>query len=312
VRSPTLFDAGCSGPVTETSSSAADLEQQPQQQDDGDMPPPESFDRHLSTEHFQLSWNAGESSPEEVEEVRSALEPMWTGLSGWLGASRMPAGTIQVQLEGDGMKPNAPPAFPRVGAKGRVHLFRFPGVSGSYVRQLVHETVHSTRYMIGLVERHQADYTTGYGFVEEGFAEMVAREIEPSQPGFPLFGFSLEVAAGAWVSSGEDIPMTILMGRQDLNERCMGKAYPQRASFMKFLSETFGKDSLLALAYSERPVTEELYLALFGQSSAQLTAAWRTWALARLTLVPTGAEQATQYRQSPVQYFPICKAGADF
>lgn len=138
-----------------------------------DLPPPESFDAHATTAHFRLSWNAAESSDGEVRAVEAVLEDTWDRLTAWVGASRMPTGLIDIQLEGDGMKPGQPPAFPWVGGKGRVHLFRYAGgPSGAYERQLVHELVHATRVLIGLHDEHEADYETGFGFVEEGFAEI--------------------------------------------------------------------------------------------------------------------------------------------
>jgi hypothetical protein len=285
----------------------------PASSDGDDGPGPDTFDSHASTTHFRLSWNASQSSPQEVTAVQERLEGTWDKLAEWVGSSRMPTAKVEVQLEGDGMREHQPPNFPHVGEHGRVHLFRYPGgVSGAYERQLVHETIHSIRSLIGLHAQHEADWDSGFGFVEEGFAEMLAREVEPAQPGFPVFGLDFDIAAASWLNSPNNIPMTMLMHRHELNQHCMKQAYPLRASFMKFLLETYGHDRVLELGYPRGPVDDALYSTLFGKTPDELVAAWKPWALARLARHADAAQATAAYLDSPMKFFPLCEAGTDF
>jgi hypothetical protein len=285
----------------------------PTEQEGDDAPGPDAFDSHQSTAHFQVSYHRAESSAEEVAAVTGRLEPLWEGLATWVGNARLPSVRIEILLEGEGMKEGEAPKFPHVGSLGRVHLYRYAGgESGAYERQLEHEVIHATRNLIGLHDLHVTDRTTGFGFVEEGFAEMLAREIAPAQSGFPVFGHTFDVAVGAWLSSGDAIPIPTLMRRHDLNARCMVQAYPLRASFMKYLDATYGRESLLALAYGAAPVDASRYTSLFGHTPERLATDWESWARARFAAVPNAAEAAASYRASPAQFFPACRPGTDF
>jgi hypothetical protein len=86
-----------------------------------------------------------------------------------------------------------------------------------------------------------------------------------------------------------------------------------RASFLQYLAATYGKDSLLRLAYSERPFSEEVFATFFGPSFAELTAAWKPWALARFEALPRHEEMLQEYlKKTAIQYFPVCKRGSEF
>lgn len=281
---------------------------------DDDLPAPEAFENHRVVGQFRLSWNSADTSDAEVNAVADRLSPFWTKLSAWVGPEHLADAQVEVQLEGDGMKPNQPPSFPHVGQHGRVHLFRYPGGgdSGAYERQLEHETIHSTRELMGIQAAHAADYPTGYGFVEEGFAEMLAREITPEQSGFPVYGQTFDIAVGALFGANQAIPILTLMHRHDINLHCMAQAYPLRASFMKYLLEEFGREKLLALAYPTGPVNDALYSTVFGKTPDELASAWEPWARARFAALPNAATSAAAYQASPISYFPRCVAGTDF
>jgi hypothetical protein len=165
---------------------------------------------------------------------------------------------------------------------------------------------------MGIQAAHAADYATGYGFVEEGFAEMLAREITPEESGFSVYGQTFDVAVGALFEQNRQIPLTTLMHRHDINQHCMAQAYPLRASFMKFLLEEFGREKLLALTYPTAPVDDALYGAVFGKTPDELASAWEPWARARFAALPNAEASAAAYLASPIQYFPNCVAGTDF
>jgi hypothetical protein len=280
---------------------------------DDDLPAPDAFENHRVVGHFRISWNSADASEAEVKAVADRMDPLWTKLSAWVGPEHLAAAQVEVQLEGDGMKPNQPPNFPHVGQHGRVHLFRYPGgESGAYERQLEHETIHATRELMGIQEAHAADYATGYGFVEEGFAEMLAREITPEQSGFPVFGQTFDVAVGALFAANDAIPLTTLMHHHDINVHCMRQAYPLRASFMKYLLEEFGREKVLELAYPAGAVNDALYSTVFGKTPDELAKAWEPWARARFAALPDAQASAAAYNASAIQYFPKCVAGTDF
>ena len=116
----------------------------------------------------------------------------------------------------------------------------------------------------------------------------------------------------------EAIPLSVLQRQhRSINLKCKWQTYPLRASFFRYLHDTFGKAALFDLAYGDRPFTEVRYEALFGRSFDQLAAAWEADLRNRLAALDDAATQAQAYReQTPlryaVQYGGICQAGEDF
>ncbi len=280
---------------------------------DDDGPEPSTFKRTTATEHFDVYWNDSETTAAELASVLAAAEDSYERLDTFLGCDRMPGSRLVIQLEGDGQTPDHRFNFPHVGARGHIHLYRFPGTGGEYQAQMTHEMVHAFRAVSGLAAEHEADWATGFGFVEEAFAEFAARAVQPTQSGFPLYGTPVGVAAAAYITTGQDIPMTALMERHELNLRCLIQAYPLRASFFQYLAERFGKDRLFAFAYSHTPVTAASYLEAFDESPQALTTAWRAWELEAFAKVPDGAKAVDAYlNDTPGKFFPKCTAGKDF
>ena len=191
---------------------------------------------------------------------------------------------------------------PHVDRQGRIHLYRY---FGNYFEALSHEMVHAIR----MQTNHWKD-----GFFEEGFASLIGDALQPAKKGFPLYGFPLTVVAGHWIVSAEDIPLMILKQQhRQLSLKCMAQSYSLRASFFKYLQNQFGDEPLLDLAYDEEPATYQRYEVVFGKPFDMLGAAWRADLLKRFRAFEQGAQLAQKYRaNTPVQNWPICRAGKDY
>jgi len=263
---------------------------------------PSGYDGAVETEHSVIVWKTNETTEEEIAAAKSVTEESFAGLRAYLGESKSPKKKLIIILDGDGLLPDYRAKVPHVDSFGRIYVYRFPG--RGYTGELTHEMVHAFRRVVGIWYD---------GFIEEGFAEFLAIEVNPNSNGFPRYGYPLTVVAGQWLATDEEIPLTLLMqDHSRLNLKCKWQTYPLRASFINYLNETFQTAALLKFVYGERPNLMD-YEKFFGQTIEQLYVAWRKDLLAKFSKSKNAPQKAKEYRETtPAQYMHPCQAGQDF
>ena len=256
----------------------------------------------LESDHFVIKAVAG-TEPETLEMAVSRGEAYYEAIHEILGYE--PKAKVIVQLRGDAEQPDGSWGYPRVDSFGQIHLYKFTQEPESYFNALAHELVHVFRFR----------RSTGTDwFFEEGFAEFVARRVSSSLDGFPWYGYPVDLVAGQWLASGDDVPLELLRTRhRDLNLPCKLQSYSMRASFFLYLAEAHGTDRLLEMS-NQKPAGEpSQYEEFFGADFATLEARWRAHALEKYSALEKADILAKQYRtQSPAQYSNVCQEGEDF
>jgi hypothetical protein len=149
-------------------------------------------------------------------------------------------------------------------------------------------------------------------FFDEGFAEFLAQSVDPHKRGFPFYGFHEDAVVGQLLVRDEDIPLNVLRTRHaDLNRPCEIQAYPQRASWFRFVDETYGREATLNLAYPHTEPTSGVVLGLLGVGLEELDQAWEAWIMARYNALP-GADDLGQAYRERTSWAHVCRAGADY
>ena len=175
---------------------------------------PPDLQLRMETDRLVIEWREGETR-EAIEAARAEGERFHAAISKLLGHG--PGKKITILLMGPAEQPDGSREYPRIDSGGRILLYRFTPEAHGYLSALAHEMVHVFRHD----RRAGADW-----FFEEGFAEFVAREVDPSMRGFPWYGYPIAVAAGQWVAGGEDIPLTTLRERhRALNQPWKAQSY---------------------------------------------------------------------------------------
>jgi hypothetical protein len=271
---------------------------------------PDGFDGRRDTPHFVLLWRQGETTREEIDAAAAQAEALFARLSAALGPARTPAARLILLFEGDGLSPTGTLRLTHYDNSGRIHPLRYPGPGRGYVSKLGHELVHAFR--LDWQRRHRRD--PGYGFVEEGFAELMAIRLEPDTLPFPYYGVPRPVVVGQWLLANEAPPLQTLLERHGwLNRHCLLQAYALRGSFFLYLRETFGQEAVLRLAYTEEPVTPALFGQIFGRDFETLATEWRAQALQQFWAVPEAPQLAHDYRtKTPAARSYVCQAGKDY
>ncbi len=210
-------------------------------------------------------------------------------------------------IEGEARQADGSYKIPHVDGLGRIHLYRYTHSDESYFTALPHEAVHVFRRWI----RNTPVWDP---FLEEAFASYVSDQVAPVNPGFPLYGHPLTVVAAQWFVRGEGIPLQTLMQRhRQLNLPCKAQSYSLRTSFFHYLHQTYGKASVMRLAYGGKPHSLPLYEEIFGKSFAALESAWKKDLLQRFSQLKNAQQLADSYRsKTPVAYWRICRSGEDF
>jgi hypothetical protein len=274
----------------------------------GDIP--DGFDGRRDTPHVVLLWRQGETPRDDIDAAEAHAEHLFARLSAALGPAHTPEARLIILFEGDGLSPTGTLRLTHYDNSGRIHLFRYPGPGRSYVSKLGHELVHAFR--LDWQRRHRRD--PGYGFVEEGFAELMAIRLEPDTLPFPYYGMPRPVVVGQWILANEAPPLQTLLQRHGwLNLHCLLQAYALRGSFFLYLSETFGQEAVLRLAYTEEPVTPALFGQIFGRDFETHATEWRAQALQQFWTVPEASKLAQDYRdKTPAKHSYVCQAGKDY
>lgn len=257
----------------------------------------------LASPHFIVRANPANTAAAEMEAVRDAAEAHFRGISAIVGAERTPARIIVILLD-------ATRNGSRLQADGTILLGHGSDTRGRYLDALAHEITHAFRHEF--FDQFRTWEWASFGFYEEGFASFVATEVDPGADGFPFFGFPEEVVVGQWVVSGEGVPPGVLRPRnQELNSQCEFQVYPMRASWYRYVDETYGRATVLAMAYSEVEVTTEVAQSLLGVSLEDLDAAWEQWVSDRYAAMPDAAALAQAYRERIAGVY-VCVAGVDY
>ena len=264
---------------------------------------PTEVELRWESEHLVLLAHEGAATMAEVEAITAYGESVFDPIATFLGSARVPDRKVEVLLMGTG-------ADRYVDDAGRIVLHRKPAPQGGYLDGFAHELTHALRY-----DYWQQYGTWGwpsFGFFEDGFAELVALTVDPTKPGFPFFGFAEDVVAGYWVTSGQAIPHDILRPRnQELNGPCDHQAYTQRASWFRYIDETYGRTTTLTMAYSPVEVTDAVTRDLIDRSLSELDAEWEEWITARYAAISKADSLALAYREW-VPETVVCVAGRDY
>lgn len=269
----------------------------------GDTTGPEP---EFRSEHFLFVDQAGDATHWEIEEGMRKAEAHHTAIAAILGRNRIRARTITVMLGGS----VGTCSQTRVDEEGRILLCRHPPRFGGYYGALAHELTHAMRYDFWI--QHSTWRWPSFGFYEDGFAEFVALLVDPAKTGFPFFGYPVDLVAGYWVVSGQAVPHDILRPRnQELNDPCQNQAYTQRASWFRYIDETYGRSAVLSLAYSEVEITTDVAETVLGIGLGELDSDWMQWATARYEAIPRADSLARAYRRW-VPESAVCLAGVDF
>jgi hypothetical protein len=264
---------------------------------------PNAFALRWESEHLVLLAHEGAATTAEAEAVMAYGESVHGPITAFLGSARVPHRKVEVLLMGAG-------ADRYVDGAGRIVLHRKPAPQGGYLDGLAHELTHALRY--DYWQQHGTWGWPSFGFFEDGFAELVAVTVDPDKPGFPFFGVAEDVVAGYWVTSGQAIPHDILRPRnQELNAPCDHQAYTQRASWFRYIDETYGRTRTLAMAYSPVEVTDAVTGDLVDRSLSELDAEWEEWITARYSAIPNADSLARAYR-AWVPESAVCVAGRDY
>lgn len=253
------------------------------------------------TDHLIVEWVEG-TPPEVIEAAKAEGERYYSALAEMLNYE--PAWRVTILLQGRAERPDGSRGFPRVDSYGRIHLYQFESTIESYFSALAHEMVHVFRFR----RQPNPDW-----FFEEGFAEFIALRVDSSLDGFPWYGFSPIVAAGQWLARGEDIPLATLRERhREINQRCKAQSYTLRSDFFHYLGRTHGNAAVLAMATEDEAGDLTQYQEHFGASFATLAERWRKDLIARFERFEGSEEQGRLFRESPIQYAPVCRRGQEF
>jgi hypothetical protein len=259
-------------------------------------------ERRIETEHLIIDWKEDAASKAVLDMARDRGETSYAALREMLGHE--PKAKIVISLEGSAQRPDGSWGYPRVDGWGRILLYQYTEEPESTFNALAHEMVHVFR----LQPTPHHDW-----FLEEGFAEFVARRVDPSPDGFPWYGFPVDVVAGQWIARGEGIPLAVLReSHRDLNLQCKAQSYSLRSSFFLYLGDTHGDTAVLKMANREQAGAPDDYPLFFEHSFDTLVVAWQEALMKSYESIENVDDLAKRYRESPVQYMQVCWKGREF
>ncbi len=242
------------------------------------------------TEHFILYTDTKSSDTKEVDKVLERAEELYPKISRFLGDNWMLQKKIIIRLEGPFIEQG--PFFDHRG----IHLFRYSEEENGYLALLAHEMVHAFR------EEYYKAYDPwrwdNYPFLDEGLAEYIAQLTDPGKTGFPMYGFDEYAVVGNLAISNRLIPPDTLRAQHhEINDPCNIQAYPQRSTWMAYIDETFGRDTLLRLNYPEVPPTDEYFVQTLGISLMGVDSAWKSWIVQKYHNIPQASQIVAAYRE---------------
>ena len=85
----------------------------------------------------------------------------------------------------------------------------------------------------------------------------------------------------------------------------------ERASWFRYIDESYGRSAVLAIAYSEVEVNTTITRALLGVSLAEIDRGWEKWASERYNATPDADRVAQAYRRW-VPESVVCHPGVDY
>lgn len=272
--------------------------------------PQQEFTELLKTTHFDIRYKKGQTTQKEAQVVGKKAEVFYERLNSYLG--QKPKGKITICLEGNrGDDPKHKWAYVDDTA-GWMHLFRFPEDSFSYQTGLSHELVHAYRF------EHLSEIgmppSPAFVFLEEGLAEYLSNVIEPKKETFANYGYELDIIAGQWIHSHEEIPLdTLLTEQYRLRPLCIPQAYTQQASFIQFIESELGVKTIQRLAYA-KDIRDDRSLTLYLKDSfSSFADKWKSSTLGRFNKIPNATELGRKWRSTDsVTNMHICKKGTDF
>lgn len=273
--------------------------------DDGPTgPPPVPEELSRSSAHFRFVSTTELATQAEMGEGLLRAEALYEKIAAIVGPELIPSGRITVHLDGDVLDQG-----PYVDFDG-VHLFRYSAAEDGYWALIAHELVHA--FGVEWFIRNEAWNWSRYRFFDEGFADFIAQLVDPEKRGFPFYGFPEDVVVGDMVTSGWHIAPEILRRRHDeLNQPCEMQAYPERASWFRYVDEIYGRTAVRTLAHPPGNPTSALVETLIGVSLEQIDAGWEEWIAARYTAIPDAHPVAQAYRER-TPWTRYCTEGVDY
>ena len=207
---------------------------------------------------------------------------------------------IKVRLNGDLRSQT-----PHIDKDGTIHLYRYSPDEGGYWALFAHELVHAIGFEHAR-ELGALDWAA-LGFYNEAWAEYVAQVVDPEKTGFPLYGFDEDVVVGHWVLQGGLSLAMLRESHRALNEKCQLQAYPMRASWFRYVDETFGRQAALDVMYSGREMTPAVVEEVLGEPLTVVDENWRAWVRARYDEHPAADAEAEAYRARIAFYEPCAE-----
>jgi hypothetical protein len=244
----------------------------------------------FSSEHFRFVADTSTSSEEEIREGIRKGEALYDAMAAFIPDSIPLNPVIEVRLNG-----NLRNQTPYMDEQGTLQLYRYSDEEGGYWALFAHELVHA----IAL------DYQAGLGTFEweslwfyfEGWAEYLAQVVDPEKSGFPFYGFEETVVVGQFVSQYGLTLNRLRLNHEELNFGCQFQSYTMRASWFRFIEETFGREAAIDIAYSTQEMTPDYIQSVLGEPLSVVDANWRDWVLAGYADFPLADYEADLYRQ---------------
>lgn len=263
----------------------------------------------VSSPNFEVRYQDGQTTPQEAKIVSEKAEAFYKKLAAYLG--RDAGRKIVISLEGKrGDDGKHRWSYVDTDA-GWLHLFRFPEDTYPYEAGLSHELVHAFRFdHLSKVERPSPAFV----FLEEGIAEFLSNQLAPKKAVFPNYGYDLDVAAGQWTATGEDISLVTLLADQfKLRPKCIVQSYTLQPSFIRFVELELGREVLRRLAYATDIESEESFTPYLGDRFSVWAEKWRRWILKRFKVIQNHDRVGREWRtKTPVSEMYVCKKGVDY
>ncbi len=281
----------------------------------GDDPVAPDYALIAESAHVEFWSIEPDATEAEIEAGLALAEGAFADVSSFLGPANTPDRKIVVYLEGD----LTPEDIVYVEPDGAIRLWRTAEDFGGYWEILPLVMVISFR--ADWWQQVDAFSWTHFGFLEQGFAGYAAARVDPENPGFPFYGFPEDVVAGYWLVTNQAVPLQMLrILNSELSGRCLYQAYALRASWFSYLEETYGREKVFEMMYSETDPTAGVIAQIFGVELAELDTRWASWLVERYSAIEGADALGASYRARLKDYAShfgfddiyVCEAGIDF